>query len=108
MTNDIWINGVRADQNENRKQMRVIQESSYNTLRYHPMLEWTSRDVYQYMADHHLPAHPLEKKGYLSIGCEPCTRKFVDGGNERNARWFGMNKTECGLHTDLANPKTKK
>ena len=108
MTNDVWINGVRADQNENRKQMSVIQASSYNTLRYHPMLEWTSRDVFQYMADHKLPSHPLEKKGYMSIGCEPCTRKFIDGGNERNARWFGMNKTECGLHTDLANPKTKK
>lgn len=108
MEYDVWINGIRADQNENRKQMKELQEASYNTLRYHPMLNWSSRDIYQYLADHNLPSHPMEKKGYMSIGCEPCTRKFVDGGNERNARWFGMNKTECGLHTDLAKKSTSK
>jgi len=105
---DVWINGIRADQNANRKTMKEFQEASFGTLRYHPILKWTSRDVYQYIADHNLPAHPMEKKGYLSIGCEPCTRKFVDDGNERNARWFGMNKTECGLHTDLAKPSQSK
>ena len=46
----------------------------------------------------------LEEKGYLSIGCEPCTRKF-DFENNRDGRWFGMKKTECGLHTDLAENK---
>ncbi len=101
MQYDIWINGIRADQNENRKRMKEMQESSFGTFRYHPILKWTSKDIYQYLADHKLPSHPLEKKGYMSIGCEPCTRKFIDDGNERNARWFGMNKTECGLHTDL-------
>ncbi len=101
MQYDIWINGIRADQNENRRQMKEMQESSFGTLRYHPILKWTSKDIYQYLSDHKLPSHPLEKKGYMSIGCEPCTRKFIDDGNERNARWFGMNKTECGLHTDL-------
>ena len=102
MQHDVWINGIRADQNENRKNMAEEQAAPFNTLRYHPMLKWTSKDIYQYIHDHNLPAHPLEAKGYMSIGCEPCTRKFLDGGNERNARWFGMNKTECGLHTDLA------
>jgi phosphoadenosine phosphosulfate reductase len=108
MEYDVWINGVRADQNANRKEMKEFQEASFSTLRYHPILQWKSRDVYQYIADHKLPTHPMEKKGYLSIGCEPCTRKFTDGGNERNARWFGMNKTECGLHTDLAKPSLSK
>lgn len=108
MEYDVWVNGVRADQNANRKQMKEFQDASYDTLRYHPILQWKSRDVYQYIADNELPSHPMEKKGYLSIGCEPCTRKFVDGGNERNARWFGMNKTECGLHTDLAKPSLLK
>ena len=98
---DIWINGIRADQNENRKQMKTEQPAPFNSLRYHPMLQWTSKMIYQYISDHKLPAHPLEKQGYLSIGCEPCTIKFLEGGNERNARWFGMNKTECGLHTEL-------
>ena len=106
--NDVWINGVRADQNANRKKMKEFQEAAFGTLRYHPILKWTSKDVYQYIADHKLPAHPMEKKGYLSIGCEPCTRKSIDDGNARNARWFGMNKTECGLHTDLAKPSLSK
>jgi len=101
MQYDIWINGIRADQNKNRKRMKEMQNSSFGSRRYHPILKWTSKDIYQYLADHDLPSHPLEKKGYMSIGCEPCTRKFIDDGNERNARWFGMNKTECGLHTDL-------
>jgi phosphoadenosine phosphosulfate reductase len=45
----------------------------------------------------------LEGEGFLSIGCEPCTRKIdVDALlDDRNGRWFGMNKTECGLHTQL-------
>jgi phosphoadenosine phosphosulfate reductase len=98
---DVWINGIRADQNENRKNMQEEQPAPFHTLRYHPMLHWTSKMIYTYIKEHNLPAHPLEKDGYLSIGCEPCTTKFFDSGNERNARWFGMNKTECGLHTEL-------
>jgi phosphoadenosine phosphosulfate reductase len=102
---DVWINGIRADQSETRKNMKEEQEAPFNTLRYHPMLHWTSKMIYQYIHDYKLPAHPLEKEGYISIGCEPCTTKFFDEGNERNARWFGMNKTECGLHTELVNKK---
>ena len=101
MQYDVWVNGIRADQNENRKNMSVEQDASFDSKRYHPMLKWSSKDIYQYIKEFDLPAHPLEKTGYLSIGCEPCTRIIQDGGNERNARWFGLNKTECGLHTEL-------
>jgi phosphoadenosine phosphosulfate reductase len=65
------------------------------------MLEWTAKDIFDYRKAHNLPAHPKEKEGYLSIGCEPCTRKMSVNDEERTARWFGMNKVECGLHTDL-------
>ena len=101
MQHDIWINGIRADQNENRKNMKEEQDAPFGSMRYHPVLNWSTKDIYDYIKEYNLPAHPLEKKGYLSIGCEPCTRKIPDGGNERNARWFGLNKTECGLHTEL-------
>lgn len=97
---DVWINGIRADQSETRKQMSIEEPAPYGCLRYHPMLEWTSKMVHYYCKDNNLPSHPMESEGYLSIGCEPCTTKYVEG-NERNSRWFGMNKTECGLHTDL-------
>jgi phosphoadenosine phosphosulfate reductase len=97
---DIWINGVRADQNANRKNMKVEQPGAFNTLRFHPVLDWNSKMIFDYGKQHNLPKHPLEEKGYVSVGCEPCTRK-MDLNDERAGRWFGMNKTECGLHTDL-------
>ncbi|NUM50063.1 MAG: phosphoadenylyl-sulfate reductase [Flavobacteriales bacterium] len=99
---DVWINGIRASQNENRKQMKEEQPAPFGCIRYHPVLNWSNAMIYQYIHDNNLPAHPLEAKGYVSIGCEPCTRKFIEGDSERNSRWFGLKKTECGLHTDLA------
>ena len=100
--NDVWVNGVRADQSDTRAGMAVEQAAPHDCTRYHPLLEWDSRMVYYYRQMHNLPEHPLEAKGYLSIGCEPCTRKFNLDDGERGSRWFGMNKTECGLHTTLA------
>ncbi len=101
MTHDVWINGIRGDQNDNRKAMQEEERAPHGTVRYHPMLHWTSRMVHEYGKQHALPPHPLEAAGYLSIGCEPCTTKYFGDGNERNSRWFGLNKTECGLHTQL-------
>ncbi|MAC94846.1 MAG: phosphoadenylyl-sulfate reductase [Flavobacteriales bacterium] len=98
---DVWINGIRADQNANRADMKVEEKTPQGALRYHPILDWTSKDIYEYRKAHDLPPHPKEKEGYLSIGCEPCTRKMLNGDDERTSRWFGMNKVECGLHTDL-------
>jgi len=98
---DVWINGIRADQNANRKSMKTEQDGAFNCKRFHPILDWNNKMIYDYIKQHDLPKHPLDDKGYLSVGCEPCTRKFVLN-DERSARWFGMNKTECGLHTDLA------
>jgi phosphoadenosine phosphosulfate reductase len=98
---DIWINGVRADQSAVRKAMKVEQPAPYNSIRFHPMLDWDKRKIFAYIKEHDLPRHPLDAQGYVSIGCEPCTRKMDLDMQEREARWFGMNKVECGLHTDL-------
>ena len=100
MEHNIWINGVRADQSSVRGAMAEEEAASHCCMRYHPMLNWDSKMVYYYRKYHDLPEHPLEAQGYLSIGCEPCTSKAGEG-NERNSRWFGMNKTECGLNTTL-------
>ena len=100
MEHDIWINGVRADQSSVRAAMAEEEPATHNSMRYHPMLSWDSKMVYYYRKYHELPEHPLEAQGYQSIGCEPCTSK-AGAGNERNSRWFGMNKTECGLNTTL-------
>jgi len=100
-THDVWINGVRADQSAVRKAMKVEQPAPFDSLRFHPMLDWDKRKIYAYIKEHNLPKHPLDDKGYISIGCEPCTRKMDLEMQEREARWFGLNKVECGLHTDL-------
>lgn len=96
---DVWINGVRADQNSNRKNFKIEEKAAHGVTRFHPMLDWTSKMIYDYIKKYDLPKHPLDKQGYHSIGCEPCTRKAV--GDDREGRWYGMNKTECGLNTDL-------
>lgn len=101
MQYDVWINGVRADQSAARQLMRTEQEAPHGVTRFHPMLDWTAKMVYAYLREYDLPRHPLESKGYMSIGCEPCTRKLDPEMQEREARWYGLNKTECGLNTDL-------
>ncbi len=106
MRYDVWINGVRADQNKLRNSFKVEEPAPHNTIRFHPMLDWSSKEINDYRKQYNLPIHPLEAKGYLSIGCEPCTRKIDQDMSERDARWFGLNKTECGLHTDLVIKKS--
>jgi phosphoadenosine phosphosulfate reductase len=101
LAKDIWINGVRADQSAVRAAMKVEQPAKHGCLRFHPMLDWNPKMIWQYQKEHKLPKHPLEEKGFVSIGCEPCTRKLDPEMQEREARWFGMNKVECGLNTDL-------
>jgi phosphoadenosine phosphosulfate reductase len=103
MAHDVWINGVRADQSAIRAAMKVEQPAKHGCIRFHPMLDWNARMIWLYQKEHNLPKHPLEEKGFVSIGCEPCTRKLDPEMQEREARWFGMNKIECGLHTDLIN-----
>lgn len=98
---DVWVNGVRADQSAVRKEFKIEEQAPHGVIRFHPMLDWNSKMIYLYAKEHNLPKHPLEEKGYLSIGCEPCTRKFDPEWNEREGRWFGLKKTECGLNTEL-------
>ena len=98
---DIWINGVRGDQSAVRNAMKVEQPAPHGSTRFHPMLDWNSKKIWQYRKEYDLPEHPLEAMGYQSVGCEPCTRRLDPEMAEREARWFGLNKVECGLHTDL-------
>jgi phosphoadenosine phosphosulfate reductase len=100
-THDVWVSGVRADQNSNRAQMEKEIRTASGKMRYHPILEWTSKMIHEYALEYDLPRHPLEEKGYFSIGCEPCTQSILEQSEDRGGRWAGMKKTECGLHTDL-------
>ena len=100
---DVWISGVRKDQNSFRKNLKKTEKTPNGKIRYHPMLNWNSKSIYQYRNQFDLPEHPLESQGYFSIGCQPCTVNISDMVNENNrdGRWLGQNKMECGLHTNL-------
>ncbi|GAB4380900.1 MAG: phosphoadenylyl-sulfate reductase [Salibacteraceae bacterium] len=102
---DVWINGVRADQNANRSQLNEFEVTPQGGRRYHPMLNWSRKEIWQYVKIMELPRHPLDEKGYASIGCEPCTAK-PGVESEREGRWKGQSKTECGLHTELITKNT--
>ena len=97
---DVWVNGVRADQNANRKNLNSIENTPQGGMRYHPMLDWSRKEIWEYITEMNLPRYPLDNQGYMSIGCEPCTLKPTLG-EERDGRWLGQSKTECGLHTEL-------
>ena len=94
---DVWISGIRRDQTENRKTKKQIEAQPDGVIKFHPMLEWNSKDIYDYIKNNNLPRHPLEEEGYISIGCVPCTHKWVEGDG-RGGRWKGSHKIECGLH----------
>ncbi|MDZ7606675.1 MAG: phosphoadenylyl-sulfate reductase [Cyclobacteriaceae bacterium] len=100
---DVWINGIRGDQNANRSAMQSEQTAKHGIIRFHPIIDWKNKEIYEYRMKYNLPEHPLESKGYLSIGCEPCTRKLDPEMDARESRWYGLNKTECGINTDLVN-----
>lgn len=97
---DAWVSGIRRDQASTRTTAEVVEEGA-GVVRIHPLANWTARDLFQYMHDHNLPDHPLFERGYMSVGCAPCTRPPRPGEGERAGRWAGSEKTECGLHTIL-------
>jgi phosphoadenosine phosphosulfate reductase len=96
-----WISGIRRDQSPMRVNTQIVEQTPQGVIRVHPMAIWTRRDIWHYIHKHNLPEHPLFTQGYLSIGCSPCTRPVYAEEDERNGRWDGRQKTECGLHTLL-------
>lgn len=101
---DVWISGVRRDQTKFRSQLQEEEVLNDGKLRYHPMLDWTSKMIWEYRKEFNLPQHPLEDKGFLSIGCMPCTRSVAESGEGRGGRWAGMSKEECGIQTEFVKP----
>ena len=95
-----WVSGLRRDQSSTRAATPIVLGTDGPT-KVHPLADWSARDVYRHLAEHGIPEHPLFERGYVSVGCEPCTRPVMPGEDERAGRWAGTAKTECGLHTFL-------
>lgn len=96
---DAWMSGIRRRQTDQRKSIRIVEEYEGELYKISPLCNFTSRDSWWYLKEHNIPMHPLYEKGYLSIGCWPCTRPVQPGDDERSGRWAGKQKTECGIHT---------
>ncbi len=97
----VWITGIRAEQSVNRDQMEFVEWDEQNQIiKIHPLYNWSLNDVEKYLKDNFVPYNPLHDKGFLSIGCQPCTRAVQEGEDFRSGRWWWEDKSkkECGLH----------
>lgn len=97
----IWITGIRADQSGNRSDMPMVEWDDANQIiKIHPLLNWTLEEVKGYIFKNNIPYNPLHDKGFVSIGCQPCTRAINEGEDFRAGRWWweDASKKECGLH----------
>lgn len=106
-TLDAWITGQRQDQNPStRANIPVIQvDSAFSTkehmlIKFNPLANWSSAQVWQYIRSHNVPFNALHTKGFISIGCEPCTRPVLPNQHEREGRWWWEEaiEKECGFH----------
>jgi len=91
-----WIAGLRRTQTAERSSIDFL-ELRDGRWKFHPIADWTDRDVWTYLQDNRLPYHPLWERGYISIGDVHTTRPWEPGMREEDTRFFGL-KRECGLH----------
>jgi phosphoadenosine phosphosulfate reductase len=96
-----WITGLRADQSRERAYTSYAGfDLRYQIIKINPLFDWSRDRVVAFVHDHGIPYNPLHDRGFLSIGCAPCTRAVALGEPERAGRWWWEReeKTECGLH----------
>ena len=108
-----WITGQRRDQSPGtRATVPVVQvDSTFGSddrplVKFNPLANWTSQQVWSYIREHEVPYNTLHERGFISIGCEPCTRAVRPGEHERAGRWWWEEETkkECGLHAGNLGP----
>lgn len=97
---NIWITGLRAEQSENRANMPIVEwDENKKLIKINPIIDWSYEQLNTYLIKHKIPQNPLHKKGFISIGCSPCTRAIGVGEHPRAGRWWWENsQKECGLH----------
>ncbi len=96
----VWVTGLRADQSENRSALRFFEwDDRFQVMKVNPLLRWTLTDVMEFIRANFIPYNLLHDKGFVSIGCAPCTRAIQEGEDFRAGRWWWeSSKKECGLH----------
>jgi phosphoadenosine phosphosulfate reductase len=94
-----WVTGLRRAETLSRRDARCIEwDVDRRRVKVNPIVGWSDDDVDAYVAERNLLVNPLRAEGYLSIGCEPCTRRVGPDDDARSGRWPGVNKQECGIH----------
>ena len=101
----VWITGLRAEQSANRHDMPMIEWSEEKQLyKFNPLINWTYNDMIDYIKKNNVPFNSLHDKGFISIGCAPCTRAIGAGEDARAGRWWWeTSQKECGLHQTVMN-----
>ncbi len=97
----IWVTGLRAEHSVSREGLELLEWDEGNQIiKYNPLLHWSTDEVKAYIARFQIPYNTLHDKGFVSIGCEPCTRAIREGESFRAGRWWweDNSKKECGLH----------
>ncbi len=97
----IWITGLRSEQSENRESMKILEwDENRKLYKFNPLIHWNYEQVLKYIEENKVQDLPLHKKGYISVGCAPCTRAIEPGENPRAGRWWWEEShKECGLHS---------
>lgn len=98
---DIWITGLRREQSDNRQNIALFEkDESRDIIKMNPILDFSLEELENYLKEHKIPQNSLHKKGFMSIGCAPCTRAIQEGEDIRAGRWWWeQSKKECGLHS---------
>ncbi len=97
-----WITGLRASQSNNRHDLeQFVWDGGFEIVKFNPLLDWSLDDCRTYVKENQVPYNVLHDRGFVSIGCAPCTRAIQPGEDFRAGRWWWENnsKKECGLHT---------
>jgi len=96
-----WVCGLRREQSATRTDLNIVEWDHVNGLyKISPLINWTEKQVWEYIRANKVPCNPLHDQGYPSIGCAPCTRAVKPGEDLRAGRWWWEHpdKKECGLH----------
>ena len=96
---DCWVSGIRRSDSASRASApKFGKDRRFGLWKVNPLADWSERDVWNYIREHHLPYNPLHDQGYPSIGCMPCTSQVKPGEDARAGRWAGTTKVECGIN----------
>lgn len=98
---DIWITGLRKEQSVTRENMKYVEyDENFSIIKVNPLINWSEKEVWDYINKNNIPYNQLYKQNYRSVGCAPCTRAVKEGGSIRDGRWWWENPDtkECGLH----------